>query len=173
MIDLDFINKPVPPWLYYCSSEISIATDLSWKIAREHRHDLHVSLLRGNKMRNWQLLFNEIAATLQFPYYFGDNLNALDECITDLEWLNAQGYLLVILGADDILADCDEADFKALMDHLITAACVWAKPIRDGQTWDRDERPFHVLLHAEYRKEGVLRARLERTGLDVPKTIIV
>ena len=83
------------------------------------------------------------------------------------------GYFLVILKADEVLANCDEADFQALINHLNVAASEWAKPIKAGQTWDRDARPFHVLFHAEDQKADHLRACLERTNLNIPRLAFV
>ena len=93
-MNLDIINSTTASWLYSCSSNLSAVTNFSWKISREHGTDLSVKLLRGDKMRSWQALFDEISAALQFPYYFGENLNAFDECVADIEWLNARGYFL-------------------------------------------------------------------------------
>jgi hypothetical protein len=48
---------------------------------------LVVRTLRGVKMQTVQQLFDEFAAALQFPWYFGENWAAFDECLTDLAWL--------------------------------------------------------------------------------------
>ena len=40
--------------------------------------------------------FREISSALRFPYYFGNNWAALDECLTDLDWLSFSGILIVI-----------------------------------------------------------------------------
>ena len=36
-----------------------------------------------------------IAKTLHFPHYFGSNWDALEDCLTDLSWLQAKGYVLL------------------------------------------------------------------------------
>lgn len=168
MINLTSINSTAAPWLYSCSLELSAVTNYAWKLSRELGTDFSVKLLRGNKMRSWKALFGEVSAALQFPYYFGENLNAFDECIADLEWLDARGYLLVILKADEILADGEDADFQALINHLNYAAAGWAKAVKEGQVWDRDGRPFHIVFHTEDQKSEQFRARLERISMNIP-----
>jgi len=41
-------------------------------------------------------LFAAIASAMQFPDYFGSNWDALDECLCDMDWLPAEGYLLIL-----------------------------------------------------------------------------
>lgn len=41
--------------------------------------------------------FLEVAAkALRFPDYFGSNWDAFEDCLTDLSWLGAGGYVLVV-----------------------------------------------------------------------------
>ena len=48
---------------------------------------LTVRTVRGRKIRTVGRLFDEMAAALQFPYYFGENWPAFDECLADIDWL--------------------------------------------------------------------------------------
>lgn len=43
-------------------------------------------------------------AAMQFPYYFGYNGNAFDECLTDLDWLPATMCALAIFDSADFLS---------------------------------------------------------------------
>ena len=70
---------------------------------RQKHPGLVISFLRGKKMTTVQGLFDEFAAALQFPYYFGNNANAFDECLADLSWLPAKMYALVIFDSADFL----------------------------------------------------------------------
>ncbi len=85
-------------------------------------------------MRTKQGLFQELAAALNFPSYFGKNWDALDECLSDLEWLPAAGYIIFISEAGELLAD-DLKELKILLHVLNKAGSFWAtekppKPFR-------------------------------------------
>jgi len=64
-----------------------------------------VRCLRGHKMLSVDRLFDEFAAALQFPYYFGENWPAFRECLTDLSWLPASAYALFIWNTATLLKD--------------------------------------------------------------------
>jgi diadenosine tetraphosphate (Ap4A) HIT family hydrolase len=42
-----------------------------------------IRMIRGNKSKTTPDFFNEVAAALQFPYYFGENWDAFNDCIKD------------------------------------------------------------------------------------------
>lgn len=99
-------------------------------------------------MRTRAAMFNEIGAALQFPDYFGENGAALDECLTDLSWLPAERYVIVVTDAADVLADESLDALHGLSAALLRAAETWAEPIARGESWDRPAIPFHVVLQA-------------------------
>ena len=108
---------------------------------------LVVRLARGRKMRTWQGLFDEFAAALQFPWYFGENTDAFDECIADLAWLPPQnGYVIVLSEPEQVLIDAGAGALDALVSSLQGAAEQWAAPVELGEWWDRPAVPFHVVL---------------------------
>jgi RNAse (barnase) inhibitor barstar len=127
-------------------AEASTLTDWVWACAREDV-GAAVRVLRGGKMRAVGGFYDEVGAALQFPYYFGENLAALDECLRDLEWLPADRYVVVVRDAADVLADADEA-FDAWLDILRGAQDSWG-PHR-----------FSVIMHATPADERRLRSRL-------------
>jgi hypothetical protein len=110
---------------------------------------LTVRVVRGRKMRDYVGLFDEFAAALQFPWYFGENGNAFDECIADLSWLPQQfGYVLVIVDPKQVLVDVDDG-LSWLVRSLSRAAKEWATPVEVGEWWDRSAVPFHVVLQCD------------------------
>lgn len=82
---------------------------------------------RASKAHDKQGFFDEISAALQFPSYFGENWDALDECINDLDWLPAtDSYLLLITDADQLLEDGPFKDLEILMTILEKTAKNWS-----------------------------------------------
>ena len=65
-------------------------------------------------------LLKGIAEALAFPDWFGENWDALEDCLTDLSWSGAAGHVLLFEGAR--AGD----DFGVLVDILQSAAEYWA-----------------------------------------------
>lgn len=65
-----------------------------------------VRTVRGTKMASVAAVYDEFAAALQFPYYFGENKDAFDECLRDWrDWLGDGPHLIVVIrDADELLA---------------------------------------------------------------------
>jgi len=71
------------------------------------RHDAFpsefaVAVLDGNEAATRTGFFEEIDRALRFPDYFGRNWDAVYDCLTDLSWLPAVGYVLVVDGFDHL-----------------------------------------------------------------------
>ena len=100
-------------------------------------------VLRGGKCRTSAGLFAEFARALDFPEYFGHNWDALEECLADLEWLPAKGYVLILSDAEQVLPD-DEEDYATFLEVMSDAGEAWGS----GQAGMGTQRakPFHVLL---------------------------
>ena len=106
-----------------------------------------VRVFDGRKCHTKAGLLGEFARVLDFPSYFGKNWDAFEECLTDLQWLPAPGYLFVITDADQVLPDHDE-EYETFINILEEAGKVWAT--------EQDVRPaipFHVLLVVEEQRK--------------------
>jgi hypothetical protein len=111
---------------------------------------LTVRAVRGSKSRTRSALLDEFSAALQFPYYFGENWPAFDDCIADLDWLSVPtGVVVLVYDASQVLADEHPGDMAAFVRALQHAGSVFGQPVDDGEWWDRPALPFHVVLQAE------------------------
>lgn len=127
--------------------------------------------IRGAKSRLTQGFFDEIAAALQFPYYFGENWHALDDCLLDLAWLPAQAYLLVVGNADEWLADAPTEAPRHALDILAGAADVWqGPPPGNGGGSQQAGVPFHVLLQAQ--PDGRAHRLLRESSIEADSLIV-
>ncbi|MDF0649958.1 MAG: hypothetical protein CV081_08865 [Nitrospira sp. LK265] len=97
--------------------------------------------IQGKKCRTPSDLFDEFARALSFPDYFGHNWDALEECLADLEWLPAKGYILLITDTQAVLPE-DEDEYDTLLEILDDAGEAWSQ----GHTADGRSAPFHVVF---------------------------
>ena len=63
------------------------------------------------------------AQALSFPKWFGGNWDALEDCLSDLSWLTADGQVLLIEGAKEVPV----VERGTLVDILSSAAASWAE----------------------------------------------
>lgn len=71
---------------------------------------------------------HRIALAMRFPDWFGQNWDALADCLGDLGWLPADGYVIVLEHAD-LFRVAAEADF-------MTALEIFEEAARDRATED-------------------------------------
>ena len=84
---------------------------------RGSRLDLVTLSLSGGKEAQLQ----RIAAALGFPDWFGQNWDALEDCLSDLSWREADGTVLVFTGCTR------NDDLGILLDVLASSAESWAE----------------------------------------------
>jgi hypothetical protein len=119
-------------------------------------------------MCTYEGLFDEFAATLQFPWYFSENPDSFDECMTDLSWLPPQsGYVIVVTDPSEVLADAGLDALTWLVSSLSRAHRQWARPVELGEWWDRPAVPFNVLLQSLPGEAAAVKIRLEKAGASV------
>ncbi|MBR6863186.1 MAG: barstar family protein [Acidaminococcaceae bacterium] len=95
-----------------CNNSIQRQTisneELYTMMCKETEKGRTVCHIRGRLCNTLDYFFREVSAALRFPYYFGWNWNAFDECMTDLEWMNVSSLLIVF---DDYSLMTKNADF--------------------------------------------------------------
>jgi barstar (barnase inhibitor) len=148
------------------------ATNLGWSLGQQRDEQCDggqavVRFLRGNKMRTAPELFDEFAAALQFPYYFGENWNAISECLADLEWLPGGACVLLIMSAPELLAREPEEVLAMFLDFLEVSAETWTAAA-DGPL-ERAPRPFHVVFQSSPEYEAPFLARVHGAGFTLDR----
>lgn len=108
----DALNDAGPSGVYRVPRARAILT-----AARAHGFRV-ARVARGGKAA----LLRRFAAALEFPDWFGGNWDALEDCLTDLSWVPAPGYLVLIEGAGTLAAD----DFTVMREVLESAARFWS-----------------------------------------------
>ncbi len=65
-----------------------------------------------------------ISKAMDFPDWFGHNWDALADCLTDLSWVGADGYVIILDHADGF-AQASPTDFATALSVLQDAADTW------------------------------------------------
>ena len=100
--------------------------------------------IEGKNITRKEQLLNHAATALRFPADFGHNWDALEECLTDLEWVDADGYLLYYDHIDGLLAAHPD-QFETLVEILRDAVA----------SWKGDDTAMIVLLSGAKPPKGV------------------
>lgn len=80
-------------------------------------------------------LLKRFAAPLNFPDWYGQNWDALADCLADLSWIEAEGYLFLLENADDLRS--------AHPDEFITMLQVFAAVT---ESWREAGIPFWIFV---------------------------
>ena len=62
-----------------------------------------VARIDGAKSQTLSRFYKEIAGVLEFPDYFGFNLDSLDELLNDLSWIKEEKILIFIDGSEHFI----------------------------------------------------------------------
>ena len=87
----EVLYGPLSPGLYRLSAWVSPGS-VECKVRQE---GWHYAYLDGDHIRHKSEFLTAMGQAFQFPDYFGHNWDALEECLLDLSWLPASGYVLL------------------------------------------------------------------------------
>jgi RNAse (barnase) inhibitor barstar len=107
----------------------------------------------GKTIGRKEQLLNHMATALRFPKEFGHNWDALEDHLTDLEWVDADGYLVYYDHIDPLLGSHPD-QFETLVEILRDAVA----------SWKEDGTAMVVLLSGAKAPKGV--AKLGTKGGD-------
>lgn len=80
--------------------------------------------LPGTQLIDSRSIYSHLRECLEFPEYFGNNLDALYDCLTDLEWIKQNDIVLFIDQFDDFASKDQEVNFLAEFILCLYDACL-------------------------------------------------
>ena len=127
------------------------------KLIKKYGEEIQNSLfiLDANKMKTWEALFVEFQKVMQFPDYFGHNLDAFEECMRDLyEWIEGiNEYIILIINSKNLLIN-ETNKQTTLIDSFNFIGEELSKAIQyedKDNVNNRKAYPFHVILSENMR----------------------
>lgn len=90
-----------------------------------------------SQARNVPGFIKAMKRDLKFPHWFGGNLDAVNDCLTDFSWQPAPGYVIVLNGSDALRAT--PTSLAALNEVLSCAV----------ETWNERDIPFRIFYLQE------------------------
>jgi len=159
MRPLDQLRSVTPPWLHL----VVLDREEQLESVSAVPPGFVFRTIDGRRARTKHGLLAECARALEFPEGSGQNWDALEEMLADLEWLPATGYLLIVTDADELLADHPD-DYRTFIGIVEDVAREWATPRRGDP--GHAGVPFHVcLVVARDRKDA-------RKNWSIPSLVI-
>lgn len=151
-MEVDFLGETYWEWetegrhLHLIECEGEQVAKMAMKAAG-NGSDNRVVILEGEQCPSVESHLKEFNEKFFFPDYFGFNFDALDECLNDPEWLEAEKYLVFIRDIDLLLSEDPGAfnDFIRIMEMTVNE---WNQGRQYGAQYN-PPTPFDVVFHCE------------------------
>jgi len=105
-----------------------------------------VARVDGNVQLSLDAVYDSFVSELSFPGYFGRNFNALHDCLTDLEWLSAPGYVIVLKNFGHVSACMSFDLLTGLLDVLNDVGKEWSVKQEEAYTPGRTAILFKTVV---------------------------
>lgn len=152
------------PHFYIQKGDLSKFTNLLWDLKRVNEKWI-TRLVRGTKCNTTEKLFNEFSAVFQFPWYFGENWNAFEECINDLGWLNAEAYVLFISNSEALL-ELNMENLVTFLNIMKSTIVEWEQG-RDLGAMKTSPTPFNIIFHSTEGNAQKVINTFQELGIDL------
>lgn len=136
------------------------------QIGMEESHtDTNFVHLRAAKMRTVAGFLSELAAVMQFPIWFGENWDALEDILRDRAGF--AGTVIAIYNAEQLLADGTAADRVNFAEAMERCNRYWLDDDDEREEDAADDEGFHLLCQVPEGELGDFRARWSIAGLTI------
>ena len=102
----------------------------------------------GRNVQRKEQLMNALATAMRLPAHFGQNWDALEECLNDLAPVDGRGYFLLYDHIDGLM-QAHPDQFSTLVEILRDAV----------ESWKEDDTLMTVVLSGAKAPKGVAKAR--------------
>lgn len=86
-------------------------------------NDYHITKVDGQKANTLRGFYEEIAKALEFPEYFGFNLDSFDEMLNDLSWMKQNKIAIYITNTEGLILKERNPDKLPTILDLLDATC--------------------------------------------------
>jgi len=122
--------------------------------------DHFIAHIDGSKARTLRQFYDQIADALEFPD-FGNNLDALNDALNDLQWLEDEKIVLYFTNTDQLISqERDPKKMASVLAILEATAEDW-KWMADDETDLADKKEFSVVFETSPR----LQTLMEQEGI--------
>jgi RNAse (barnase) inhibitor barstar len=148
MKDLNFILTAEEPWIVVLKD---YPKDILERIQsyQSKNPGLKVIVLDGQSMTTLDDYYDELTRKLDLPEYFGRNADALDECLSDLSWINFTAMVLLIKDSRYMLSKENQLEKCQFLDILWNIGMEWSLSNLHEENIDHSSIPFHTILIQE------------------------
>ncbi len=100
--------------------------------------------LEGMKIEKKEQFLNHVSVVMHFPDHFGRNWDAFYDCLTDMEWSEAKGFL-IYFDHTDAFATHHESELETVIELFQDAV----------DYWKEEGKPMLVLLSGNHPPAGI------------------
>ncbi len=100
--------------------------------------------LEGQKIEKKEQFLNHAAVAMKFPAHFSHNWDAFYDCLTDLDWVEAEGYL-IYFDHTDAFEEHHESQLETAIELFQDAV----------DYWQEEGKPMLVLLSGNQAPPGM------------------
>jgi len=154
-------GEPGPPYFHLVETGAELTNAA---VQTASRTGVFVAEVDGGRSRTTPDFFGQIGRAFQFPDYFGHNWNAVDECLADLNWAQADAYTLVVRDAWLLLSSEAPDERRLLWRILSRVAEEWKAPATVGASWAHGRIAFHVFLLGPREELPTMASEIEAVG---------
>ncbi|MBU1823189.1 MAG: barstar family protein [Bacteroidetes bacterium] len=116
----------------------------------------YIARVDGSQATTLKAFYEQIALALDFPDYFGQNLDSLDELLNDLQWIEEQKIVIFIDHSSDWLSKEKSEDRISLMLDLFEATAEDWKWLDEDEEEGFSKKELRILFEDSSRIRQIL-----------------